>query len=145
MPELIELGLSEQHAMFDVFIVEKPVRTIYLLISEVGRFSKVVYVGQSEKNFFQRISDHINDENKIFNRVMGFNLEGLSYTLDEVEHALITFYHPKYNVALKGNPTKTDFLIRTYIIGLYKDYKYSHELDPDEYFKPKEEGNFFDG
>jgi hypothetical protein len=122
MPFTIEKGLGSSQYRYDISITRKPIRTIYLLIDDSSYPNSVVYVGQSETNFFNRLNSHVNDEYKKFNRVFAFNLRDSDFTLDQVEHALISYYNPKYNKALKGDVTQKDFIVMTYFISNLSEY-----------------------
>ena len=121
-PHIIEAGSRQDFSSYAIDLHDKPQRTIYLLIQQVGPKETVVYVGQSETNFFNRLNSHIIEDSKTFNRVFAFNLEDYGCTLDQVEHALITYYQPIYNKCLKGDVTKLDFQIMRYFINNFDMY-----------------------
>jgi len=104
-------GLLYEHE-FQIF--GKPGITIYFLI----RSGDVVYVGKSESSLFNRINSHIKDDEKEFSSVFAVEVDDMEFTLDEIEHAFISYYQPEYNIALKDDINQKDFDIISRFISM---------------------------
>ncbi len=111
MTEIYDVGFGNRLNEFSFHVWDNTEKMIYLLIDDYPERSEVVYVGQSEGSVFNRINSHIKDEGKEFNKVFAFKTENIKHTLDEIEHAFISYYQPKYNIAFKGSVIQKDFLI----------------------------------
>ena len=51
----------------------------------------------------------------------GKQKDDLEFSMDEIEHAFISYYQPKYNIAMKDNINQRDIDIMSYFIGMQKD------------------------
>ena len=100
-------------------ILGSPGMTIYFLIN----CGNIVYVGKSQSSLFNRINTHVKDTEKEFGDVFAIDVDDMEFTLDEIEHAFISYYQPKYNVAMKEDINQKDFDIMFRFIGMQEDGK----------------------